>query len=330
MAQISFGTMLKWIERPFNTTIERDRGFLVDMANRIREKMYLAYRQYEIAVDVEECFELQRFCQCGQCSETYRGITLPSYMNTVEAAWFSREPITLYSKWRESKVGIRTDNDCMLASYDQPGFYPTERDLSPCGCADSIQFLSKNIADNGKLVRITYEDSSGDEQSEEVSLAAGAWMPISGMARYIKSVLLPTQLKGGVDIRQQQGNRLLSEYSPHESVPSYRRLKLTGMCDNSVVVIRASRKFTPLFWDHDIVETSNRDAIEECARHLFYANSGAEGGMIQKSEYHRSLFMESLKGEQSRDIGINRENSSSAMGPPIRRSRLRSSRRTFY
>lgn len=329
MNQISFSTLLQWIERPFNTTISADRSFLVDQANRIREKLYNAYREFELAVDVEECFELQQFCQCGQCDVSYTGVTLPSYMQTVEAAWHSREPITLYSKWRESKVGIKRAADCQLASYDVPGFFPTERDFCPCGIPDKVQFLAKNRLDDGKLVRFTYDDAAGEEKSVDIPLKQGAWMGPDEDVKSIKSVILPSNLREGVSIRQEANGRILSEYSPHETVPSYKRIKITGLCSKSVIIILASRKFTPLYFDHDIVEFASRDAVEDCARHIFYANSGSDSGMMQKAEYHRKLFMDTLKGIQSRELGINRENSSSASGPPVRRSRLVSGRNHF-
>lgn len=329
MNQISFSTMLQWIERPFNTTVSADRSFLVDQANRIREKLYNAYRDFELAVDVEECFELQQFCQCGQCDESYMGITLPPYMQTVEAAWHSREPITLYTKWRESKVGIKRSADCQLASYDVPGFFPTERDLYPCGVPDRVQLLAKNRLDDGKLVRLTYEDVSGEERSVEIPLRQGAWMGPDEDVRAIKSVILPSNLREGVSIRQESGSRVLSEYAPNETVPAYKRVKITGLCANSVIIVLASRKYTPLYFDHDIVEFASRDAIEDCARHIFYANSGSDGNLMQKAEYHRNLFMETLRGIQSRELGINRENSSSSFGPPVRRSRLISGRNHF-
>lgn len=327
MNQTSFGTMLKWIERPFNTTVERDRALLVDTANRIREKMYNLYTQYEIEVDVEECFELQEFCRCGQCDETYRGIALPSYMQTVEAAWASSQPISLYSKWRESKVGITPKEDCRLAMYDMPGLYPTERDLSPCGCIDGLEFLAKSPLDTGKEVVVTYVNEQGDSITERVSLLRSAWASLEYKVKSLRAVILPTHLRGGISIRQQSNERILSEYGPHESVPSYRRVKFTGVPCGCVVVVRASRKYTPLWEDYDIVETANRDAIEDAARHLFYATSGSEGGMIEKSEYHRRMFESSLRGEQSRNIGINRENSTGALGAPVKRSRLISGRR---
>ncbi len=329
MNQISFGTLLQWISRPFNTTVNADRLFLVDQANRVREKLYNAYREFELEVDVEECFELQSFCKCGLCEDSYQGITLPSYMETIEAAWFSREPITLYSKWRESKVGIKFSQDCQLASYDMPGFYSTERDLCPCDCPDFVQFLAKSRLDNGKIVRIRYESDSGEDIADDVPLVQGQWVGSSGKVKHIKSILLPSGLYDGVSVRQTNGDRMLSEYAPNESVPAYRRVKFTGLCGKSVVIVRASRKFTPLFNDHDIVEFANRDVIEDVARHIFYSNSGSDTGMIQKAEYHRSLYRESLKGAQSRQIGINRENSSSAMGAPVRRSRLVSGRNHF-
>jgi hypothetical protein len=96
----TFLNILKWLERPFQTKVSRERDFLVDQANKVRQMLYDMYSDYEMAVDVTECFELQDFTSCDTCIEV-RGFTLPPYMETVEGAYLQATPMKLYTKWRE-------------------------------------------------------------------------------------------------------------------------------------------------------------------------------------------------------------------------------------
>ena len=123
----TFGNILRWLERPFQTTVGREREFLVDQANKVRQMLYDLYAKYEMAVDVTECFAVQSFKTCDTCIGI-TGFTLPPYVEAVEGAYLQTAPINLYSKWREFKTGLKTDRECAVSIYDIPGNYCTERD----------------------------------------------------------------------------------------------------------------------------------------------------------------------------------------------------------
>ncbi len=310
------------IEGPIGVKASRDRQKLVDTANRIRRLFYNLYKELDFEVDATECFQTQCFRSCHGCPSGYFGVTLPPHMQNVEAAWKGGQPLTLFTKWRESKVGIRPSSDCLLASYDVPGRFPTELELSKT-CGTYLTVTGSSVEDNGKEVEITYIDPSGRQRRESLVLTATQPLSTQDMATEIKSVVLPQGRRGTVTIAEQCSKRVLSEYLPFELVPSYRRIKITGVCSSDTVLVTASRQYQPVFYDTDVVETDNSEAIINAALHLFYANSGAEGGMIQKANYHAALMREALKGDASRDLGVNRENDTGRFGPPVRRSRLR-------
>lgn len=318
--QTTLGHMISMIEVPFQrkASIPANRTYLLGQANRIRQIFYNLYREYEIEVDVTECFELQRFGTCTSCPEGYYGVTLPAHMNTVEAAWSNGVPIDLYTKWRETKVGLKPAQDCLLACYDVPGRFPTERDIIASG-GTYIALQATDRADNGKSVEISYVAAGDTLEREAIQINSTQTITTTKPAIQIRSVVLPT-LSGTVKVLESCSGRVLSEYMPFEKVPSYRRVKITGNCPCGQVLITANRQFQPVYWDTDIVETNNEDAIVNAALHLFYAGSGPQG--IQSAEYHKALMKDSLKGEASRDTGVNRENDSGRFGPPVRGSRL--------
>ena len=325
----TLGTWLKWLETPLQTSITREKSRMIDQANKIRRMFYDLYNEFEVEVDVEECFQVQNFGHCGErCDKDTAGITLPSYMNNVEAAWVQGCPLSLYSKWREYKVGVKTSPDCRRAVYDMPGRFATERDPLPAGALACVQLLAKDPADAGKKVKVIYKAAEGTK-AEYVELTRSGYKKLSSMASRILEVVLPPDLRGSVVIAQadtaETDIRILSEYSPYEHVPSYRRIKITGLCGDEVVVVRASRQYTDVFSDDDIVETDNRIAVEHAARYLFYSESGTGTDLLTKAAFHREMMKDSLRGMSSRDSGVNKEGAF-LYGPPARRAGLWSQR----
>lgn len=319
--QTTLAQMIALLEQPLQERAGRNRQLLVDAANRIRQMFYNLYREFEMEVDVTECFEVQCFSDnaCVNCNSTYYGVTLPAHMQTVESAWDnSGTPFDLYSKWRETKTGIKPRLDCQLASYDRPGTFPTERDLTQ---ATAVAVQPVKPEDAGKTVEVTYIDIAGEMQREALTLQMNGGTATTKLAVGIKSVVLPT-LYGPVRLFQTCDNRLLSEYIPGELVPSYKRVKITGVEKGGQVLIRASRQFVPVYWDTDIVETDNQEAIINAGYYVFYSGSGPETAMMNKAEFHRGRMRDALQGEAARNIGLNRENTTGRFGPPVRRSRL--------
>lgn len=319
--QTTLAHMIGLLEHPLQETVARNRDYLVDSANRVRQLFYNLYKEFELEVDVTDCFEVQEFTDnaCVTCDGSYLGVTLPAHMQTVEAVWSHRgTPFDLYSKWRETKTGIKPKMDCALATYDRPGTFPTERDLNK---QSALSVQAVNPADAGKQVEIVYRDIGGETKREALVLQQVGGTATTNIAVGIMSVVLP-QLLGPVRLTQACDGRLLSEYLPGELVPSYKRIKVTGVSACDQILVRASRQFTPVYWDTDIVETDNQEAIINAGLYIFYSGSGPEGQMLQKAEYHYSKMRDALHGEAARQLGLNRENTTGRFGPPIRRSRL--------
>ena len=324
----TLGRMLQWLEGPLQTSVSRERDHMIKQANKIRRMFYDLYSEFEIEVDIEECFAIQDLGHCSGCQKDTKGITLPPYMQTVESAWASGDPLNLYSKWREYKTGLKLSSDCLRAIYDIPGRFPTERELCPASILHSVQLMCRNKADEGKPVIVTYDSEDGRKEEAAV-LAYGGYRKLAHKASKILSVVLPTNLVGQVVIAQSDAPdnlRILSEYQPWEHVPSYRRIQITGVGDDEVVVIRSSRQYTDVFDDNDIIETDNIIAIENAARFLFYSESGTGQELKLKSDDHYQMMRRALQGMNSRDRGQKSDDTFMA-GPPIKRSKLRRRRR---
>jgi hypothetical protein len=179
-------------------------------------------------------------------------------------------------------------------------------------------FAASN-ADTGKEVEIRYVAEDEKLHVEKVALAQGAGKRTRMQARKIDALILPTDLTGIVRLEQSDG-RVLSEYAPYEHVPSYKRVKVTGAPCDAVVAVTASRKYTPLYSDNDIAEFDDRNVIEHVGRHIFYAESGADGPTMNKSEFHRVKAIEMLHSKAGRTLGLGKNDS--FRGPPLKRTRV--------
>lgn len=304
MGYTTLGTVLKWIERPAGVNISTRREEAVDMVNRIREHFYYLYQDTPLFLDVEECIQVQEFCADCQCEETYTGITLPSGFQTPEAMFRLKQPIPMYSRWREYRVGVQGDQACDLQEFDMGSIFSTERDIT-CGLRTRLGFWVENPIDCGKVVRIAYRDASGNKFEEQIALQTKAVLT-ERSASFIEhngGVVLPTDLKGRVYLAEERG-RILSVYTPDQHVPTYRRLKLTGVSCEDQILVKAARKFVPLYDDMDVVETDNRNAFESAARHFYFIDNNEAGTAFeQKAEYHGGKAKAYLLGEKSRENG---------------------------
>ncbi len=316
--------MLQWIEKPSGKTVAHNRCELIELANRIRQHLYLLYQDIPLFLDGEECFMVEEFPLDCNCKETFLGITLPDEYETVEAIWKNDIPIKMFDKWREYRVGVQSTCPCEFAIWDIENFFPTERELSPCGSCMKVKFIAKDKADVGKTVIVRYTDSSGQEFSDEIMLSLD-YVCTSREVMRIKprgGVVLPPDLVGAVIVADGEG-RILSEYPPNMVVPSYRRMKITGVCCGDQVLVKASRRFMPLYFDTDVIETDNRLAIEELARFFRYNdNTQADVQYEAKASAHAANAKFYLFGEKSRHRGKATVSSVNMSHGPINKSGL--------
>jgi hypothetical protein len=278
---------------------------LVEVINSIRQEWYYWYAEISLFMDAVECFQVHRFCfDCNSCQDSYLGVTLPREVQQVEAMWHNDWPVTLRSGWREYQTGITPECDCRLQKFDVPGAFSTVRDIA-FNCPVELIAVATHRDDVGKVLKIRGFNATGVPMSAEIVLSlepvrtADAFKSIDGRGGIIKPVTT-----GRVILTDSKGC-VYGRYEPDETVPTYRRIRITGLPgDCSAVNIRASRRFYPLFGDDDVVENDNRPAFDAMARYLRLnrrtdkdsASMAAERDFLGKAKAM-------LTGEKSRETG---------------------------
>lgn len=270
MGYARFAQVREWVRPGYG---ECNLDTLAEVVNAIREHMYSWYEDVPLFLDATECFKLHTFCvDCNTCSDTYQGVTLPRDFLTVEAMWWNDWPVSLRSEWREWQVGLSPECDCRLAKYDIPGRFPTAMDLR-YQAPKKLRALAVRGADAGKKLKVRGINGAGVPGEYEFTLTTQPqdspeqFRSINRQGGVLKDVTV------GRVILSTEDDKLLSIYEADETVPSYRRIKITGTnagCDSSdrCVNIRAARRYFPLTDDDDVVETDNRMAFDAMSRYL--------------------------------------------------------------
>lgn len=295
------GEVLDWIGDPYG---ECDRSKLFRVLNECRERMYLLHEAIPL-FDLTLCFEVQDFClDCNRCNDTYRGVTLPRDYANTEAIWYGDAPVALYSSWREWQQGMAPECRCNLEKYDLPNSFASERDPLP-GRPERLRVTPILTADFGKQVVVRYIDNGGTGRTETLPLQLnGVLTEFAARALAQGAGFSKIRTSGGVVLSTETG-RTLSLYAPDETVPSYRRIKLTGLPECCAQVnIRGARKYFPVFAESDVVETNNRVAFMEMTRFIRINEKVSKNSDDMKTmAQHAAGALMALRGEKSRELG---------------------------
>lgn len=278
---------------------------MVDVVNKIRQRFFFMYDEVGLFLDVVECFRLHRFEEtCNACRDGYVGITLPRDMQTVEAAWVNDAPIMLQSAWREFQVGIKGECNCGLEKFDVAGSFPTAIDLKAWN-PQRVIVRAFDEADIGKRFLIRGRASTGQPVTLDLKLTTEPQqidVPLAAIDR--AGGILKDRTVGRV-VLLDEASQLLGMYEPDETIPAYRRVKITGVHPNcDVVNIRAARRYFPLYNDDDVVESDNAMAFDAMARYLrIYEMSGKSADQARDMAVYYSTAQKAMLGEKSRDLG---------------------------
>lgn len=297
---------------------------LTNTVNVIRRHFFNLYEQMALFLDVTECYRVQRFCtDCNVCSDSFLGVTLGREAANVEAMWHNDYPVQLQSSWREFQAGITPECDCRLQKFDLPGVFSTFADIYPLR-PKKLKALCHNPADVGKPFIVRGELVSGArgewlcKLTTEPQVSPDAFRSIDHRGGVIKEVT-----EGRVILADEDG-RVLGQYEKEETVPSYRRNKITGLpSDCSVVNIRSARKFFPVYGDNDVVETDNAIAWDDMAHYVRLHKKADKTQMdILAAKDHLASAKAHLLGDQTRNIGKANEAHIAIATPSIRVGRL--------
>jgi hypothetical protein len=329
MSYTTLGTVLDWLQEPTGLTVRDNRAELVRKANDIRQHFYMLYEKVQMFMDIEECFCVKKFTyHCDPCGRHYLGITLPSYMQQIEAMEVSGRPVTLFNKWREFNAGFAARAGCKVQAEDMGDGFCTELDIGDCPLPVKIKVHDQK--DCNKSVRFIYYDAGNLECTEEFRLSVGYTATQTGAVRFKNpaGIVFSHPLEGGAIIALcDERSTIISEVYPGETIPSLRRHRLVNVCENDVVRLRASRRYTPLYFDHDIVETDNKQAFVEMALSFKFTRSqSTDPQVLQKGAWHEARAKAYLLGEKARDEGGGVVRRINLLGTKISRSGLPSRR----
>ncbi len=327
MGYQTFGWLLKVLEEPAGKQVKHHRPALVKLANAVRHEMYLVHSSIRTMMDVDECFTVQNFClDCHDCASSYTGITLTNEMQGVEGIWKSSMPIRFHSRWREEVTGIETGSKCTWEAIDQGSVFPFEVDGS---CAGScISFKATEPQDVNKDLLFRYEDTTGADRIDSIKLTNEAWVRTNYPVKKPKmpgAVTLPDDLCGGVKVAVIKDDVIteLARYAPWERVPGYRRIKIVGAAAGERVRVRANRKYHPLWFDDEIIESDNERALINFANYVILNDSKSDDpNQIPRAMHYLSEAKAKLLGDKSRDRGGYQEEKFDLHRKTPRRSRL--------
>jgi hypothetical protein len=308
MGYVTFKQFIQWVAEGAKKNAQTNRPSLVTLANLVRQHIHLIYNEVQMTTDKQACFIVQCFpVDCNDCSNTYFGVTLPADMEGVEAAWRNKRPITMFGRWREATPGIgMQDESCRLQIIDMQNLFPTELEPNfhaPC----CLMVRADRVEDKGKPFRIKYLNHDGEQVDEEIILDVSYKATRDPVKQIIRpaGIILPEDRKGSITLARSDTRNPISVYSPFESqVPAYKRLKVTGVCEGDQINIKASAKYVPLFFDHDVAEFDNELAIRELAKMQMYRdNDDPTSGYARLAMQAETQAKKYLIGQQSKQAG---------------------------
>ena len=280
----------------------------------------------EIDLFCRQCFQYMLFSgQHGNlrkfCFNAVKGcITLPYELEIPLKVKIEGSVGTTWSKWYEY-YNYGEMEGCIPASnalYEEPNTSPTVYDVPNSFCRVGV--IGTADEDPNAFIIVSGVDASGreiitDHQGEQI---VGEYLRIQkGMLRYTQTAfakitgIKKTKTNGYTQllwVRPELNTRgFLSDYSPLEEVPAYRRFKLTSPnCGPSVKVSVIGRiRLKDNYGEKEILPFDNLYALQLA-------------GQAQNAQYNNDPAMASAKDQTMQDV-ISRENEYKRMenGSPI-------------
>lgn len=297
-----------------------NRTEVVEYLNKYRQLLYTLYPEYNLFDDVFHCVCLEDFTHGCVDGAVYRGFTLPEDVDGVEAVYKYGIPLTLHSRWRESHTGIGVGVGSLgrLGAVLMAEQFCTERDITT---TSRIKIYTEHADDNGKRVIVEGLDHNGRKAKTCFTLV-GDGVAVS-RTRYSKilSVSLPSCRTGALQIME-NGGRVLSIYTPCETVPVYRRMKVPAGCQDTTVLVHGNKRFRPIYFDHDIVEVGNSLIIEAAGHYFKYGETTTDQKELKRADRDLQTLATLLRGDIARRDGSAKQDGLPFHRPTRRRKTL--------
>lgn len=265
--------------------VSEDKPEIIRYVNKYRNTLFNLYPEFELFNNV-----FHRIC----ITDGY--FTLPPDIAAVEAVWECGRPLTIHSRWRESHTGIGCGPNRAEVT-EMAEMFPTERDF--CGTT-KLRVFTEREEDEGKCINLEVV-VEGEMKKAVVKLISDGWAILDMPVSKILSVSLPPDRVGFVRLANEDGF-VLSEYSPYETVPSYRRFKV-NRCNKRTVVVQGVKRFLKIYDDLDIVEVGDDLVIEAAGKFFKFGENTADGNEIAVGDRWRNEMRVMLNGLIARHRG---------------------------
>ena len=333
MAAATTKEALEWLAAETGRNVVRDRPELLTILNDIRRFFYVTYDKLKLDFWLEGCFAVQEFYDpCDKCNGAplkYLGITLPAEMNQVEQMRLSGIPVTIHNRW-VNYMSIPAGGSS-VKSADMGGDFPTQLDWDPSKCVRPV-FMATDPKDCGKTVTISFFDANNNRSIEHIPLSLQGSQAETEVRQFVRpgGIVLPVDLCGPVVAYDCLGGETIGYYGPKTAVPSFRRIRIIDGCCGEVVWVKATRRFTEVCFDWEVIETDNKLAIIEAQRYLkIMAVNSADAQWLAMARTHMANVEQYIGGGNFRDDGATSVRKITLFQKPLRKSRLNHAKRRF-
>lgn len=301
----------------------RDEDEVLSYVNKYRNLLYNSWNRVQLFDDYEQCFTLATFYQdChGLACGCYRGFTASLDMGGLMGSWSSLKPVTLRSRFREIHRGKDAPRGPAVEVIPVNGTFATERDMTG---TSQLRLLACNPKDEGKIVVVTARTSAGEEHHLQFELKKDAQVTVNRHVCAVKSVALPVDLCGNVELYQEDGT-LLATYPPGVPTPNFRRYKVHDTCDATTILIQSARVYVPVTEKFEVIEIGDQLTIQAAGRYFKYGENTIDRKEREAANGYREEMFNHINNIKERERGREHHD-----GPPavnVQRRPRRSRRR---
>jgi hypothetical protein len=287
----------------------RDREEVLSKINDFRD---LTYTDPNLTLfdNVTECIAVSNYrmgCLSGQCGvdpcddNFFQGFVLPEHLISISAAWESKRPLNIRTRWRETQQGLsEQERGDRVSVTETSTLVPTERPMLHSG---RLKMFASRPEDTGKEVLLDVVIEGNVHRRISFKLQFDQWVESRETIVSIDYVSLPADRVGTVTLAEATDLRILSVYEPWEDVPSYRLFRLSSRCPSGFILLQGVRRFREVAYDHEMVEIGSRTVLRHAAEHLRYGIGTVETADNQKSANAYASMIGAIRGLMNRSRG---------------------------
>jgi len=236
-------------------------------------------------------------------------ITWPRQLETIESVAVGDSPALVRNEWfefLESGAGLQDSDDSDAMTLLDRGESCVFSDIS--GTDKKIRAYSGHTSDAGKRVLLQGYDGNGDwiRTLDGTTWVDGEYVTLT--TTYVNTNSIFTELVSVqkddtvsnvkvYELLPSSGDiRLIAEYQPTESRPTYRRSLIAGLKDTGetrVVTIVGKLRFIPAKYDTDWLHISSEPAIKE----MILSIRKAENNLPQEAAIYEKRAVELLQDQ---------------------------------